>query len=181
MLQLDLLKKENKDFIIDALVEMEKYNSNLNIEQFKKLNSIRDNSWISMLFIWPVMVFPLFLYVVGLNNQLEISLFVVLASIAGVTFFHLRKIQAEEDIKKWKMSYFEYRVKIVENVMNLKSMHFFMKDIKKVKELKEEIKKKNFGYLDDQNWKKDKYKKLNFNFNQLINKLKDKNDTREDF
>lgn len=33
------------------------------------------------------------------------------------------------------MSYFEYRVKIVENVMNLKSMHFFMKDIKKVKEI----------------------------------------------
>ena len=79
------------------------------------------------------------------------------------------------------MSYFEYRVKIVENVMNLKSMHFFMKDIKKVKELKEEIKKKSFWDLDDQNWKKDKYKKLNFNFNQLINKLKNKNDTREDF
>ena len=181
MLQLELLKRENKDLIIDALVEIEKYNNNLNIEQIKKLISIRDNALISMLFIWPVMFFPLILYVIGLNNQLEISLVVVLTSMVGVTFFYLRKIQAEEDIKKWKMSYFEYRVKIVENVMNLKSMHFFMKDIKKVKELKEEIKKKSFWELDDQNWKKDKYKKLNFNFNQLINKLKDKNNIREDF
>ena len=99
MLQLELLKRESKDLIIDALVEMEKYNNNLNIEQIKKLISIRDNALISMLFIWPVMFFPLILYVIGLNNQLEISLVVVLTSMVGVTFFYLRKIQAEEDIK----------------------------------------------------------------------------------
>ena len=71
------------------------------------------------------MVFPLFLYVVGLNNQLEISLFVVLASIAGVTFFHLRKIQAEEDIKKCDEILSSFNI-IDFNIFN-KILHFLFK------------------------------------------------------